>query len=67
MYQAEPARSDLSTKRSQRGIDEAAGLTVVHRGALLRLIISTVRRPARECNYLTGSRSNWYDHLTSGH
>ena len=25
MYHAEPARSDLSTKRSQRGIDEVAG------------------------------------------
>jgi len=25
MYQDEPARSDFSTKRSQRGIDESAG------------------------------------------
>jgi hypothetical protein len=54
MYQDDPARSDLSTNRSQRGMDELAGrasdIVLSPLGA-----ISTVPAAGSRCNYLRGN------------
>ena len=66
MYQDEPARSDFSTKRSQRGMDEVAGESS---GTVVLLSVSSSQCPPQVMDAITSevTESNWYDHLTSGH
>src|SRR3954470_20973394 len=72
MNQDDPARSDFSTKRSQRGMDESTGLVSGIPSVSSR---HPSRCPARVREAITSEvvpgvpppSANWYDHLTSGH